>query len=56
MVLNHLGMARIPYRASEEDTLNNSPCPISPPTRQHLYIIYLINGLHCFYPITMSLK
>ena len=37
-------------------TLNNPPCPITPSWRYHLYIIHLVNGLHCFYGITMSLK
>ena len=33
-----------------KDTHNN------PPSRQHLFIIYLIKGMLCFYRITMSLK
>ena len=36
------------------NTLKNPPCLITPPSRHHLYSIGLINGLHCFYRITMS--
>ena len=46
----------------KENTVNN-PCPITPPSRHHLYIIHLvkkgipcINKLHCFYRITIPLK
>ena len=35
---------------------NNPPCPITQPSRHHLFIIHLIKGLHCFYHITMSFK
>ena len=34
----------------KESTLNNLPCPITPPSHHHLYIIHLINNLPC--PIT----
>ena len=36
---------------SLDSTLNNPPFPITPPSRHHLYIIHLINVLHCFYPL-----
>ena len=32
------------------------PCPITPTSRHQMYIFYLINGLHSFYRITMSLN
>ena len=54
--VNPLDMPRTPYWASEGNTFKNPPCPITPPSRHHLYIIHLINGPHCFYCITMSLK
>ena len=40
----------------EENTFTNPRCPITPPSRHHLYIIDFINGLCCFYRITMSIK
>ena len=40
----------------KENTLNNPPCPITPCSQHHLYIIHLINYLHCFYRLAMSLK
>ena len=54
--VNPLDMPRIHYRRVKETTLNNPPCSITPPSHRHLYIMYLINGLHWFYCITMSLK
>ena len=39
-----------------KNNINNPPCPITPTSRHHLYIIHLINGLHYFYCITMSRK
>ena len=46
-----------------KENIVNNPCPITPPSRHHLYIIHLIkkgipciNKLHCFYRITIPLK
>ena len=36
ITVNTPGMPRIPYRASEGNTLNNPSCPITPPSRHHL--------------------
>ena len=41
----------------KENALNNPPCPITPNSRHHLYIIHLINGVcTVFYRTTMSHK
>ena len=40
----------------KECILNNPPCPITPRSRHHLYIIHLIKSPHCFHHITMSPK
>ena len=47
MGLNPLDMPRTPYWASEGKHKIESTMP---------YIIHPINGLHCFYRITMPLK
>ena len=54
--VNHLDMSRTPYWASEENTRNNPPCHITPRSRHYLYVIHLIDGLHCFYRTTIALK
>ena len=54
--LNPLDMPRTPYWASEGKHSQDPPCPITPPSRHHLYIIHLIDGLRRFYHITLSLK
>ena len=40
----------------KENTLKNPTCPITPPSRHHLYIIHLTYILHCFYHITLWIK
>ena len=39
----------------KENTLNNPPCHITPPSHHYLYVIHLINGLQCFYCNKISL-
>ena len=45
--INHLDMPKTLY-------LNKPPFPVTPPSRHHQYIIYLVNRLHCFYHISES--
>ena len=51
--VNLLDMPRPPYWASEGKHSQNPPCPVTPPSRHHLYFIHLINGLHRCYHITL---
>ena len=51
-----LDMPRTPYRASKKKHSTTHHALSPPLPRHHVYIIHLINRLHCFYRITMSLK
>ena len=50
------GDPRTPYWVSEGKQLEQPTMSNHPPSRHHLYINYLIKGLHYFYRVVMLLK
>ena len=53
-----LDMPRTPYRASEENALNNPPCPFTPTLTLSTvhHTSHQLTKMQRFYRITMSLK